>query len=103
MRVITLGAEAVLLFAPPYWGQIEGFEDAVYIFYSGIAAAFPQLGILIATVSGSGLPSGSEEYWPRVLTRLAKLPNVLGFEDSSGVLDESFLGADDISEKVSRR
>ena len=33
---------------------------------------------------GPQFSTGKEKYWPKVLRRLSELPNVLGFEDSSG-------------------
>ena len=77
------GADAILLFAPPYWNWIPGYDEGTIRYFTEVARSI-NIGVLLATVSGHNFPTGKEQYWPKVLRHLAKLPNVVGFEDSSG-------------------
>ncbi len=77
------GADAILLFAPPYWSWIPGYDEGTIRYFTEVAQSI-DIGVVLATVSGHNFPTGKEKYWPRVLKRLSELPNVLGFEDSSG-------------------
>ena len=77
------GADAILLFAPPYWNWIPGYDEGTIRYFTEVARSI-NIGVLLATVSGHNFPTGKEKYWPKVLRKLAELPNVIGFEDSSG-------------------
>ncbi len=77
------GADAILLFAPPYWNWIPGYDEGAIRYFTEVAGSI-NIGVLLATVSGHNFPTGKEQYWPKVLSKLAELPNVIGFEDSSG-------------------
>ena len=77
------GADAILLFAPPYWNWIPGYDEGTIGYFTEVARSI-DIGVVLATVSGHNFPTGKEQYWPKVLRRLSELPNVLGFEDSSG-------------------
>ena len=77
------GADAILLFAPPYWNWIPGYDEGTIGYFTEVARSI-DIGVVLATVSGHNFPTGKEKYWPKVLRHLARLPNVLGFEDSSG-------------------
>ena len=77
------GADAILLFAPPYWNWIPGYDEGTIRYFTEVAQSI-DIGVVLATVSGHNFPTGKEKYWPKVLRRLSELPNVLGFEDSSG-------------------
>ena len=77
------GADAILLFAPPYWNWIPGYDEGTIRYFTEVARSI-DIGVVLATVSGHNFPTGKEKYWPKVLRRLSELPNVLGFEDSSG-------------------
>ncbi|MBM3803254.1 MAG: hypothetical protein FJW26_13215 [Acidimicrobiia bacterium] len=72
------GADAILLLAPPHGSEsVEG----AYRYMREVADSV-NIGVLIAMTHGF---SGSiESYWPSLIERLAQLPNVVGFEDSSG-------------------
>ena len=77
------GADAILLCTAPYWrGNVEG----TYRYFRDIANSI-QIGVLVAVVHGYREPVHKEAYWPEVLRRLADVPNVIGFEDSSGGVD----------------
>ena len=76
------GADAILLFAPPYWNWIPGYDEGTIRYFTEVAQSI-DIGVVLATVSGHNFPTGKEKYWPKVLKRLSELPNVLGFEDSS--------------------
>lgn len=69
------GADAILLFAPPY--GTESAEGA-YQYFSAVARSV-DLGVIL-------YPRGKEDFWPDVIRRLAELPNVIGFKDASGGL-----------------
>ena len=77
------GVDAILLFAPPYWNWIPGYDEGTIRYFTEVARSI-DIGVVLATVSGHNFPTGKEKYWPKVLRRLSELPNVLGFEDSSG-------------------
>ena len=77
------GADAILLFAPPYWNWIPGYDEGTIGYFTEVARSI-DIGVVLATVSGHNFPTGKEKYWPKVLRHLSGLPNVLGFEDSSG-------------------
>jgi 5-dehydro-4-deoxyglucarate dehydratase len=66
------GADAVLVFPPASrWGPFEG----THVYCRDVAEAV-QIDVLIYP--------RQEEYWPRLLRKLAELPNVIGFKDPSG-------------------
>jgi 5-dehydro-4-deoxyglucarate dehydratase len=67
------GADAILLFSPPYGSESA---DGAYEYFRAIASAV-RIGIV-------AYPHGGEDYWPGVLRRLSALPNVVGFKDASG-------------------
>ena len=77
------GADAILLFAPPYWSWIPEYDGGIIRYFKDIIESI-DIGVVLATVSGHKFPTGGEKYWPYVLKKLADLPNVIGFEDSSG-------------------
>ena len=77
------GADAILLFAPPYWG---GDGAGVWRYFKSVAESI-EIGILIAVVHGYPGGPQKEAFWPDVLKKLAEIPNVLGFEDSSGGIE----------------
>jgi dihydrodipicolinate synthase/N-acetylneuraminate lyase len=71
------GADAMLLFAPPYGSETA---EGAYRYMRDIARSV-DIGVLVAMTSGfSGV---LEDYWPDLIRRLADLPNIVGFEDSS--------------------
>ena len=67
------GADAVLLFSPPY-----GSSDAegAYRYFKAVAESV-NTGIIL-------YPRGKEPHWADTIRRLAELPNVIGFKDASG-------------------
>jgi 5-dehydro-4-deoxyglucarate dehydratase len=67
------GADAILLFSPPYGSESA---DGAYEYFRAVASEV-RIGII-------AYPHGGEEYWPGVLRRLSALPNVVGFKDASG-------------------
>ena len=67
------GADAILLFSPPYGSETA---EGAYQFYHAVATSV-RIGVI-------AYPHGKEPYWPSVLRRLAELPNVIGFKDASG-------------------
>jgi 5-dehydro-4-deoxyglucarate dehydratase len=67
------GADAILLFAPPYGNESA---QGVYEYFRDVARSV-HLGVLL-------YPRGQEDYWPDVIRRLSELPNVIGFKDPSG-------------------
>ena len=66
------GADAVLVFPP---GSRWGLEEGTYRCCLDVARAV-DIGVLIYP--------RSEEYWPRLLTRLSRIENIIGFKDPSG-------------------
>lgn len=67
------GADAIYAFLSPFGC---GFEEGAYRFVHDIAAAV-SIGVL-------AYPCGKHaEFWPRVLKRMAALPNVIGIKDGS--------------------
>ncbi|MFN0172771.1 MAG: dihydrodipicolinate synthase family protein [Bryobacteraceae bacterium] len=69
------GADAILLFSPPYGGD---HAEGMYQYFRDVAASV-RLGVIV-------YPRGKEEYWPDVVRRLADLPNVVGVKDGTGGL-----------------
>ena len=67
------GADAILLFSPPY-GSESG--DGAFHYFRDVAASV-RIGVI-------AYPRGKEEYWPAVLKRLAEIPNLVGFKDPTG-------------------
>jgi len=67
------GADAALVFSPPYGSESA---DGAYRYFRDVCESV-RIGIVL-------YPRGSEDYWPSVITRLAQLPNVIGFKDPSG-------------------
>lgn len=67
------GADAILLFSPPYGAESA---DGAYAYFRAVAESV-RLGVI-------AYPRGKEEYWPEVLKRLAGIPNVIGFKDPTG-------------------
>jgi 5-dehydro-4-deoxyglucarate dehydratase len=66
------GADAVLVFPP---GSRWGLEEGTYRCCLDVAKAV-NIGVLIYP--------RAEEYWPRLLKRLAQVENIIGFKDPSG-------------------
>ncbi len=66
------GADAVLIFPP---GSRWGLEEGTYRCCLDVAKAV-NIGVLIYP--------RAEEYWPRLLKRLAQVENIIGFKDPSG-------------------
>lgn len=66
------GADAVLVFPP---GSRWGLEEGTYRCCLDVAKAV-DIGVLIYP--------RSEEYWPRLLKRLSRIENIMGFKDPSG-------------------
>ena len=66
------GADAVLVFPP---GSRWGLEEGTYRCCLDVAKAV-DIGVLIYP--------RSEEYWPRLLKRLSRTENIIGFKDPSG-------------------
>lgn len=77
-----VGADAILLFAPPYWNWIPGYDEGIMRYFTDVAQSI-DIGVMLATTSGYNFPTGKEHYWPKVLRHLSGLSNVVGFEDSS--------------------
>lgn len=69
------GADAILLFSPPYGGERA---EEMYRYFRDVATSV-RLGVIV-------YPRGNEEYWPEVVRRLAEIPNVIGVKDGSGGL-----------------
>src|SRR5262249_19317216 len=67
------GADAILLFSPPYGPESA---DGVSEYFKAVAASVG-IGIVL-------YPRGKEGFGPDVLKRLASVPNVVGFKDPSG-------------------
>jgi 5-dehydro-4-deoxyglucarate dehydratase len=70
------GADAVLLFSPPYG---SGDPEGSYRYFKDIADAV-SIGVIL-------YPRGKEEHWPVTVRRLADVPNILGFKDASGGIE----------------
>ena len=67
------GVDGVFVFTSPYaCNDAEG----AYEYVKDVANSI-QIGVMVYTCSKS-------DFWPEVLPRLAKLPNVMGFKDGSG-------------------
>ena len=66
------GADAVLIFPP---GSRWGLEEGTYRCCLDVAKSV-DIGVLIYP--------RSEEYWPRLLKRLSRIENIIGFKDPSG-------------------
>lgn len=67
------GADAILLFSPPYGSESA---DGAFRYFREVAASV-RIGVI-------AYPRGKEDYWPMVLQRLAEIPNVIGFKDPTG-------------------
>ena len=67
------GADALLLFSPPY-----GASDAegAYQYFKQVAASVG-IGVIL-------YPRGKESHWASTIRRLAEIPNIIGFKDASG-------------------
>ena len=77
------GADAILLLTAPYW---RGNVERTFQYFRDVANSV-RIGVLVSVVHGYQEPVHEEAYWPEVLRRLAEVPNVIGFEDSSGGVD----------------
>ncbi len=66
------GAGSIIIFFPPSSPK----EESAYHYFREIVTAV-SIGVTI-------FPRGEAEYWPRVMTRLAELPNVIGFVPPGG-------------------
>ncbi len=67
------GADAILLFAPPYGSESA---EGAYQYFRDVARSV-KIGVIL-------YPRGKEDYWPGVIKRLSEVPNVIGFKDASG-------------------
>ena len=74
------GVDALMLFAPPYGSPTA---RGVYEYMHRVATAV-RMGVFVNMWHGYAL--AVEDYWAQVIRELAKLPNVIGFQDSSGGL-----------------
>lgn len=70
------GADAVLLFSPPYG---SGDPEGAYRYFKDIADAV-NIGVIL-------YPRGKEEHWPVTVRRLADVSNIVGFKDASGGIE----------------
>lgn len=66
------GAGSIIIFFPPASPK----EEDAYRYFRDITTAV-SMGVII-------FPRGKAEYWPRVMTRLAEIPNVIGFVPPGG-------------------
>ena len=73
------GADALVIFPPrgQHW-QAESY----YEFYKDIVTS--------VTIGAVVLPSGQHDFWPEVLIRLAKIPNMIGFFPPVGPDDDYY-------------
>ena len=74
------GVDALMLFAPPYGSSTA---QGVYQYMHRVATAV-RMGVFVNMWHGYAL--AVEDYWAQVIRELAELPNVIGFQDSSGGL-----------------
>ncbi len=72
------GVDALMLFAPPYGSSAA---RGVYQYMYRVATAV-RMGIFVNM--WHGYPGRVEDYWSQAIRELSKLPNVIGFQDSSG-------------------
>ena len=72
------GVDALMLFAPPYGSSTA---RGVYEYMHRVATAV-RIGVFVNM--WHGYPVAVEDYWAQVIGELARLPNVIGFQDSSG-------------------
>lgn len=73
------GVDALMLFAPPYGSATA---RGVYEYMHRVATSV-RIGVFINMWHGYPSVVGVEDYWAKVIQELAKLPNVIGFQDSS--------------------
>lgn len=74
------GVDALMLFAPPYGSPTA---RGVYQYMHRVATAV-RMGVFVNMWHGYAV--AVEDYWPQVIRELARLPNVIGFQDASGGL-----------------
>jgi 5-dehydro-4-deoxyglucarate dehydratase len=74
------GVDALMLFAPPYGSSTA---RGVYEYMHRVATAV-RMGVFVNMWHGYAV--AGEDYWAQVIRELARLPNVIGFQDSSGDL-----------------
>ena len=67
------GADALLLFSPPYGA---GDAEGAYQYFKQVAASV-SIGVIL-------YPRGKESHWASTIRRLAEIPNIIGFKDASG-------------------
>lgn len=72
------GVDALMLFAPPYGSSTA---RGVYEYMHRVATAV-RMGVFVNMWHGYAV--AVEDYWAQVIGELAGLPNVIGFQDSSG-------------------
>ena len=72
------GVDALMLFAPPYGSATA---RGVYEYMHRVATAV-RMGVFVNMWHGYAV--AVEDYWAQVIGELAGLPNVIGFQDSSG-------------------
>ena len=72
------GVDALMLFAPPYGSSTS---RGVYQYMHRVATAV-RMGVFVNMWHGYAL--AVEDYWAQAIRELAELPNVIGFQDSSG-------------------
>ena len=75
------GVDALMLFAPPYGSPTA---RGVYEYMHRLATSV-RMGVFVNMWHGYAV--AVEDYWPQVIRELAGLPNVIGFQDSSGGLE----------------
>ena len=74
------GVDALMLFAPPYGSSTA---RGVYQYMHRVATAV-RMGVFVNMWHGYAV--AVEDYWGQVIRELARLPNVIGFQDASGGL-----------------
>jgi 5-dehydro-4-deoxyglucarate dehydratase len=72
-NAVQAGADALLLFSPPYGSRDP---EGAYQYFKAVAESV-SIGVLL-------YPRGKEEHWAATIRRLAEIPNVIGFKDASG-------------------
>lgn len=72
------GVDALMLFAPPYGSSTA---RGVYQYMHRVATTV-RMGVFVNMWHGYAV--AVEDYWPQVIRELARLPNVIGFQDASG-------------------
>ena len=72
------GADALLLFSPPYGSESA---EGAYQYFRAVASSV-RIGII-------AFPHGKDDFWPDVLRRLVSVPNVIGFKNGGMELGRS--------------